>query len=92
MVPSVTDRTPILGAEGFDALTNSIESLAAEWSLSPWRMRRLLDRYGSLVHEVLEPSSTHPTLLEPLEGRTSTCWRRSVMPPPMRARSTSTTS
>ena len=49
VAPSVTDRTPILGAEGFNALDNSVEALAAEWSLSSWRMRRLLDRYGSLV-------------------------------------------
>jgi glycerol-3-phosphate dehydrogenase len=31
-------------------------------------MRRLLDRYGSLVTEVLEPTRTDPSLLEPLEG------------------------
>jgi glycerol-3-phosphate dehydrogenase len=65
---SVTDRTPILGAEGFNALSNSVESLAAEWSLSPWRMRRLLDRYGSLVTEVLEATRADPTLLQPLAG------------------------
>ena len=68
VAPSVTDRTPILGAEGFQALSNSVEALAAEWSLTTWRMRRLLDRYGSLVTEVLEPTRTDPSLLEPLEG------------------------
>lgn len=65
---SVTDRTPILGADGFTALSNSTEALAAEWSLTTWRMRRLLDRYGSLVTEVLEPTRTAPALLDPLEG------------------------
>jgi glycerol-3-phosphate dehydrogenase len=65
---SVTDRTPILGADGYNALSNSLEALASEWSLSSWRMRRLLDRYGSLVTEVLEPTRADPTLLEPLVG------------------------
>jgi glycerol-3-phosphate dehydrogenase len=66
--PSVTDRTPILGAEGYEALSNSLESLAAEWSLPSWRMRRLLDRYGSLVTEVLQPANEDMSLRAPLEG------------------------
>ncbi|MFQ6171572.1 glycerol-3-phosphate dehydrogenase/oxidase [Oryzobacter sp. R7] len=68
VAPCVTDRTPILGAEGYAALSNSLASLAAEWSLPTWRVRRLLDRYGSLVAEVLEPTRTDPALREALDG------------------------
>ncbi|KJK11480.1 glycerol-3-phosphate dehydrogenase [Terrabacter sp. 28] len=68
VAPSVTHRTPILGAEGYEALSNSLESLAAEWSLPTWRLRRLLDRYGSLVAEVLEPTREDASLREPLDG------------------------
>ncbi|GAB2754179.1 glycerol-3-phosphate dehydrogenase/oxidase [Terrabacter koreensis] len=68
VAPSVTHRTPILGAEGYEALSNSLESLAAEWSLPTWRLRRLLDRYGSLVAEVLEPTREDASLREPLAG------------------------
>jgi glycerol-3-phosphate dehydrogenase len=68
VAPSVTHRTPILGAEGYEALRNSLESLAAEWSLPTWRLRRLLDRYGSLVADVLEPTREDESLREPLDG------------------------
>ena len=66
--PSVTHRTPILGAEGYAALVNSLEALGAEWSLPTWRVRRLLDRYGSLTREVLDATDEDPTLLQPVEG------------------------
>ena len=65
---SVTDRTPIRGAEGYDALVNSLETLSAEWLLPTWRVRRLLDRYGSLAHEVLAPTREDPGLLQPVDG------------------------
>jgi glycerol-3-phosphate dehydrogenase len=68
VAPSVTERTPILGAQGYEALNNSLASLAAEWSLPTWRMRRLLDRYGSLFAEVLEPTRDDAALLAPLDG------------------------
>ncbi|GAA5029296.1 glycerol-3-phosphate dehydrogenase/oxidase [Terrabacter aeriphilus] len=66
--PSVTDRTPILGAEGYAALVNSLDALARDWGLPTWRVRRLLDRYGSLVHEVLEPTRSDAGLLRPVDG------------------------
>jgi glycerol-3-phosphate dehydrogenase len=66
--PSVTDRTPLLGAEGYPALVNQNDALAIEYGLAPWRVRRLLDRYGTLIQEVLELATDDKALLEPLPG------------------------
>jgi glycerol-3-phosphate dehydrogenase len=66
--PSVTDQTPLLGAEGYHALVNQIDRLAHKAGLPVWRMQGLLDRYGSLVDEVLELSADDQSLLEPLTG------------------------
>ena len=66
--PSVTDQTPLLGAEGYHALVNQIDRLAHKAGLPVWRMQGLLDRYGSLVDEVLELSALDRSLLEPLTG------------------------
>ena len=65
---SVTDRVPLLGADGYVAMANQVDRLADERKLPPWRLRHLLDRYGSLVDEVLAPAGDDPTLLEPLPG------------------------
>jgi glycerol-3-phosphate dehydrogenase len=64
--PSVTDRVPLIGAEGYHGLINQVSSLAHEYGLEPWRMEHLLNRYGSLVTEVLAPAQSDPSLLEPL--------------------------
>ncbi len=53
--PSCTDRVPLLGADGYFAVRNQVDSLAAEYGLHPHRMRHVLDRYGSLIRDVLEP-------------------------------------
>jgi glycerol-3-phosphate dehydrogenase len=62
--PSITDRVPLLGADGYFAMRNQVESLAAEYGLHPYRVRHVLDRYGSLIREVLQPGLEHPTLLQ----------------------------
>jgi glycerol-3-phosphate dehydrogenase len=66
--PSVTDRTPLLGADGYHAVVNRVDDLAAEHQLAPWRIRRLLDRYGTLIGQVLELADEDKGLLEPLPG------------------------
>ncbi len=63
---SVTDRVPLIGAEGYHGLINQAGSLAHEYGLESWRMEHLLNRYGSLVTEVLAPAESDPSLLEPL--------------------------
>ncbi len=66
--PSVTDRVPLLGAEGFDAVKNSRHLLADRSGLHVARIEHLLGRYGSLIDEVLELVEQDPTLAEPLTG------------------------
>jgi glycerol-3-phosphate dehydrogenase len=63
---SVTADVPLLGAEGYPALVNQVDDLAALYALPTWRIRRLLGRYGSLIFEVLDPAAEDPALLHPL--------------------------
>ncbi|WP_177242640.1 glycerol-3-phosphate dehydrogenase [Amycolatopsis marina] len=65
---SITDKVPLIGADGYHALVNQADHLAAEHGLHPYRVRHLLDRYGSLVHEVLAMADQRPELLKPLES------------------------
>jgi glycerol-3-phosphate dehydrogenase len=66
--PSITDKVPLVGADGYHALVNQADQLAARYGLHPYRVRHLLDRYGSLVHEVLGLSRDNPELLKPIPG------------------------
>jgi glycerol-3-phosphate dehydrogenase len=63
---SVTADVPLLGAEGYPALVNQVDDLAARYGLPTWRIRRLLGRYGSLIFEVLDAAGGNPALLDPL--------------------------
>ena len=65
---SVTDDIPLLGAEGYHALWNGRSQLAQRSGLHEARIEHLLDRYGSLAHEVLDLVAADPTLREPLAG------------------------
>jgi glycerol-3-phosphate dehydrogenase len=64
VAPSCTDRVPLLGADGYFAMQNQIEALGAEYGLHPYRVRHVLDRYGSMIGEVLGPGLTDPALLQ----------------------------
>jgi glycerol-3-phosphate dehydrogenase len=66
--PSVTEHVPLVGADGYAALTNQADRLAEQYGLPVWRIRHLLDRYGSLMDEVLAPGAEEPTLLESVPG------------------------
>ncbi|HET9142768.1 glycerol-3-phosphate dehydrogenase [Actinophytocola sp.] len=66
--PSITDQVPLLGADGYHALVNQVDQLGARYGLHPYRVRHLLDRYGSLVHDVLRLAADRPELLRPLAG------------------------
>ncbi|GAA4861849.1 glycerol-3-phosphate dehydrogenase [Saccharopolyspora cebuensis] len=63
---SITDRVPLLGADGYHALVNQADQLAAEHGLHPYRIRHLLDRYGSEIHDVLAVAQGRPELLKPI--------------------------
>ncbi|RZT84489.1 glycerol-3-phosphate dehydrogenase [Pseudonocardia sediminis] len=65
---SCTEDVPLLGAEGYSALRNSTQLLAARSGLHPARIEHLLGRYGSLIDEVLDLLVEDPTLAEPLTG------------------------
>ncbi|PUA79561.1 glycerol-3-phosphate dehydrogenase [Nocardioides currus] len=64
----VTDHIPLVGAEGYLALNNQKDRLARERHLPTWRITHLLERYGSLLDEVLELADDDASLLEPLPG------------------------
>lgn len=63
---SVTERVPLLGADGYFALVNQCEHLGERYGLHPYRVRRLLNRYGSLLDEVLGLAADDPSLLAPI--------------------------
>ncbi|WP_341228858.1 glycerol-3-phosphate dehydrogenase/oxidase [Nocardioides salarius] len=65
---SVTDQVPLLGAEGYQALWNARHRLSAQSGLHEVRIEHLLQRYGSLVHELLAMVAEDPSLGEPLAG------------------------
>ena len=66
--PSCTENVPLVGAEGYQALVNQADRLASEHGVHPYRIRHLLDRYGSQIHQVLAPAVNDPELLQPLPG------------------------
>ncbi|MDQ6642002.1 MAG: glycerol-3-phosphate dehydrogenase/oxidase [Actinomycetota bacterium] len=65
---SITDRVPLLGADGFETRTNQRVALGRTSGLSVARIDHLLGRYGGLVDEVLEIVAKDSVLGEPLEG------------------------
>ena len=65
---SVTEFIPLSGAEGYVALVNQVDRLARKQDLPVWRIRHLLERYGSLVHELFALAENDRTLYEPLPG------------------------
>ncbi|GGK55571.1 FAD-dependent oxidoreductase [Planomonospora parontospora subsp. parontospora] len=66
--PSCTDRVPLAGAEGYQALWNSRERLARSSGLHVARIEHLLQRYGSMIGEVLALIEEDPALARPLTG------------------------
>jgi glycerol-3-phosphate dehydrogenase len=69
LVPaSCTDKVPLLGADGYYAMRNQVDTLAAEFGLHPYRVTHVLDRYGSMIRDVLEPGLAEPELLRTVPG------------------------
>ena len=66
--PCVTEDVPLLGAEGYRALWNRRRALAQAAGLHVARLEHLLERYGTLVTEVLALVEEDPSLGQPLEG------------------------
>lgn len=67
LVPeSVTETLAIIGAEGYSVLMNQIPRLAQEFKISESTVEHLLNRYGSLIEEVLAPALQDSELLQPV--------------------------
>ncbi len=66
VAPSITEKVPLLGADGYFALVNQTVQVGQTHGLHPYRVKHLLDRYGSLLHEVLELGARNPELLQPI--------------------------
>jgi glycerol-3-phosphate dehydrogenase len=65
---SVTADLPLVGAPGYHALWNQRHSLAASAGIHVARVEHLLNRYGSMIHELLDMIRADPSLAEPLPG------------------------
>ncbi len=66
--PSSTDRTELLGADGYWALWNGRRRLARESGLHIARIEHLLNRYGSRIGDLFDLIAERPELAEPLPG------------------------
>ncbi|UAK33004.1 glycerol-3-phosphate dehydrogenase/oxidase [Nocardia asteroides] len=64
--PSITAKVPLLGADGYFALVNQTVQLAETYGVHPYRVKHLLDRYGSLIGEVMAFAEGKPELLQPI--------------------------
>ncbi|MGK8520417.1 glycerol-3-phosphate dehydrogenase/oxidase [Nocardia asteroides] len=64
--PSITAKVPLLGADGYFALVNQSVQLAETYGVHPYRIKHLLDRYGSLIGEVMAFAEDKPELLQPI--------------------------
>lgn len=51
---SCTEKLPLVGADGYFALTQQSAQIAAEFAIEEKSVVHLLNRYGSLISEVLE--------------------------------------
>lgn len=66
--PSCTEKTPLLGADGYQALWNARERLADRAGLHVARIEHLLHRYGTLTEELVDLVATDPRLGVALPG------------------------
>jgi glycerol-3-phosphate dehydrogenase len=67
VAPSITEKVSLQGADGYFALINQVEHVGERVGLHPYRVRHLLDRYGSLMDDVLALAADQPDLLSPLK-------------------------
>ncbi|MGI8415921.1 MAG: glycerol-3-phosphate dehydrogenase/oxidase, partial [Nakamurella sp.] len=68
---SCTADIPLVGASGYQALVNQADRLGEQHGVHPYRIRHLLDRYGSRIHELLGLADGKPELLQPIPGADS---------------------
>jgi glycerol-3-phosphate dehydrogenase len=61
---SVTDKLPLIGADGYFALQQQVEKIALAFNISEATVTHLLNRYGSLIEEILEIITQDSTMAE----------------------------
>jgi glycerol-3-phosphate dehydrogenase len=66
--PCVTETVPLVGGDGYHAVWNQRHDLARRSGLHLSRVEHLLERYGTLVTELLDMVAADPGLAEPLPG------------------------
>jgi glycerol-3-phosphate dehydrogenase len=66
--PSCTERLPLIGADGYQAVVNRRDHLAERAALPVARIEHLLRRYGTLTEELVTLVTADPRLAEPLPG------------------------
>jgi glycerol-3-phosphate dehydrogenase len=60
----ITEKLPLIGADGFFALQQQVSELAQGSSLSEEAVSHLLNRYGSLIEEILQIIRENPEMAE----------------------------
>ncbi|MBL7499616.1 glycerol-3-phosphate dehydrogenase/oxidase [Frankia nepalensis] len=66
--PSCTEKIPLLGADGYQAVWNGRERLAERAGLRVAQVEHLLRRYGTLAEELVDLVVADPRLAAPLPG------------------------
>lgn len=64
----VTKNIPLVGGEGYHALWNQRQLIANRSGLHVARIEHLLNRYGSMIEEIIELIEKDPELAEELPG------------------------
>ena len=65
---SCTEDVPLLGADGYEAVWNQRQMLSQSSGLNIGRIEHLLNRYGSLITEILDLITERPDLGAALQG------------------------
>lgn len=65
-----TDVVPLVGAEGYGILRDRASRIGASYNISVEAVMHLLNRYGSMIFEVLGCAASDPNLLRPVPGAT----------------------
>jgi len=65
---SVTEKVPLVGADGYFALEQQKERIAQESGLDVETVNHLLNRHGSLISEILEIIEEQPKLAKRLDA------------------------
>jgi glycerol-3-phosphate dehydrogenase len=63
---SCTEKLPLVGADGYYALTQQSAQIAAQYGIDEKSVVHLLNRYGSMISEVLELITEDKKLAKPL--------------------------